>query len=86
MTITHEIKEGLHVEFTGNPRTENDGIGSFEFWGSRETDNGQNYTICDDIDWDKSKHSDQENQIIDEYLNTDYDTIERKFIDEYEKD
>jgi len=53
----------------------NDGIGSYEYWGSREYDAGENYADIDDIKWDKSKYTHQQNEIIQEEINKNWDEI-----------
>ena len=63
------------VEFSGEPTLENDGIGSYEYWGSSETDKGHNYIDCEEITWDKSLYSNAVNEEIDEWLKNNYGKV-----------
>lgn len=75
----------LIVEFEGYPKWENDGIGSYEYWGFREYDHGHDYLSfesADDPTWNESKHTQEENNIIQEFMNTiGYDIICKKLCD-----
>lgn len=64
----------MEVEFEGEPQWENDGIGSYEYWGSREYDKGRDYVSFEQNGyptWDKSKHNDDENEAIELFTKTE---------------
>jgi len=79
--------EPLNVEFDANPRWENDGIGSYEYWGQKCFDAGHGYVSLEhygDPVWDKSKHSEQENNIIEAFTNsTQHEKLCDLFCDTY---
>jgi hypothetical protein len=62
------------VEFT--PIIRYSGIGSYEFWGSVEYDKGQPYV--DEIVWDESLYSSNENQIIHDYVSDNFQELAKK--------
>lgn len=72
---------GIEVEFTGQLRVENDGIGAYEFWGARGYDSGHDYFVCEDILWDKEMHTSEENELIEEYLTLNFKEIENCIIE-----
>ena len=77
----HEIETDIEdediivVEFVYTVSKENDGIGSYEFHGSRGYDSGTDYIVVEDIEWDKSKHSDRENEVIQSYLDKNFSSL-----------
>lgn len=77
----HEIETDIEdediivVEFIYTISKENDGIGSYEFHGSRGYDSGSDYMVIEDIEWDKSKHSDRENEVIQKYLDKNFSSL-----------
>lgn len=75
MNISYEIEYQdqngeycyLEVEFEAFPEWENDGIGSYEYWGHQEYDRGHNYVSLEqhgDPTWDEKKYTEEENKII----------------------
>lgn len=91
MKIFHEIeyKDGnneyayLEVEFEAFPRWENDGIGSYEYWGHQEYDKGYDYVSLEhhgDPTWDEKKYTEEQNRIINEFKN---DTAKWKALCDY---
>lgn len=71
--IMSEETKLLKVEFNAEPRWENDGIGSYEYWGEKSFDAGSNYVSLEyngDPTWDKSKFSEIENNIIEAFTNS----------------
>lgn len=68
------------VEFSGKPYSENDSIGSYEYWGSKEYDEQPDYIAIDDIGWDKSLYTKEQNAIIDNYLNENLSEVEDALI------
>jgi hypothetical protein len=72
---TNEI-DYVYVDFIGDVVSENNGIGPYEFWGIPGYDSGQDYLVCEKIEWDKSKHTTEQNIVIDKYLEDNYDLIE----------
>lgn len=78
----HPNGEGdyLIVEYIGYPRLENDGIGGYEFWGFTGYDEGRNYYACEEIHWDKELYNDYQNRIIKDYLEENFEEVEKKII------
>jgi hypothetical protein len=66
----------ISVDFDIDFKWENDGIGSYEYWGQQCNDKGTDYVILNAIEWNKSKHSNQENEIIQKWLDsTEFEKI-----------
>jgi len=77
MKTTIKIKDSLIVEFTGNPHLMDVGEDAGEFWGFMYASTITNILSCEDtIEWDKSKYTENENIIIDKYLEDNYDDID----------
>lgn len=71
MTTTHEIyidDLDIELEVTVKSYTYSTGIGSYEYWGSCEYDEGESDTEIDTIEYDNTQFSDQENAIIVNFL------------------
>lgn len=87
--IMTEETELLKVEFNAQPRWENDGIGSYEYWGQESFDKGTDYVSLEyhgDPTWDKSMHSEMENNIIEAFRKSDFhEKLCDLFCDTYEK-
>jgi hypothetical protein len=84
-TETHAVEieledDILEVEFTGELSLENDGIGSYEYWGAKFYDAGTNYFQLQDLTWDTTQYTDEQNKAIQEYVdNSDnWSAIEEK--------
>lgn len=73
----------IEVDFFADIRRESSGIGSYEYWGCRGYDSGQDYYECDDIRWDRKRYTDEENRIIEEYLSENQEKIENELIEYY---
>jgi len=43
---------------------ENDGIGPYEYWGSKEVDRGTDYIVIDNTDWDITGFTKEEIDLI----------------------
>jgi len=72
-TYTTEIElweesDILEVEFTGELTLENDGIGSYEYWGAKCYDAGTDYFELHSLDWDKTLYTEEQNQHIQSYI------------------
>jgi hypothetical protein len=81
VTTTHaceiEFKdECIDVEFDCELHSENDGIGSYEFWGSKCYDAGNDYLVLDEMKWDKKLFTEEENEIIKKYLDDNWDILD----------
>jgi len=67
--VVLECDEGyVGVVFKVEYSLENDGIGTYEFWGSQGFDHGRTYSVIENLTWDRDKHSPQENTSIEKYL------------------
>lgn len=79
----------IEVEFEGEPQWENDGIGSYEYWGSREYDKGRDYVSFEQNGyptWDRSKYNDDENEAIELFTKTEqFENFCTDFCNKYEK-
>jgi hypothetical protein len=89
-TFHHEIECGeeyLEIEFDCELHPENDGIGSYEFWGSSYYDAGTNYLVLDELKWDKTQFTDKQNDIIEKHIDNNWATLEeiitQELYDEY---
>jgi hypothetical protein len=77
--FTYEIEHGdecLEVEFDCELHPENDGIGSYEFWGAKCYDEGIDYLVLDDMKWDKTQFNDEQNKVIEKYIDDNWATLE----------
>lgn len=90
LKITDEVeytKDGqdycLSVTFTGVPSVQNDSIGYYEFWGSREFDIKPDYMEIDDLQWNDKDFTDEENMIIEDYVQENYEKIEKLLLKNY---
>lgn len=76
VNVCREIENVLHeVCFVGTIEMIDDGIGPYEFWGFKGFDS-QIVPEVQDIEWDKSIHTAEENDIIQKYLDVDDDNDE----------
>lgn len=48
---------------------ENDGIGSYEYFGFKGYDNGTDYLHLEEINWDKSLYTAEQNKLIWDWVN-----------------
>jgi hypothetical protein len=48
---------------------ENDGIGSYEFWGQKCYDKGNDYLNLEELDWNKNLYTAEQNLTIDNWVN-----------------
>ena len=75
------------VDFYCAISKENSGIGSYEYWGSKGYDSWQDYLVVDDITWDESLHTKQENDIIKQFIDDteEYEKLETEITEWAEK-
>jgi hypothetical protein len=66
------------IEFT----IENDGIGHYEFWGSKGYDAGVDYAVINSIRWNRIAFPILINTLLDVYINECIDEITDKLQDE----
>jgi len=75
MYLDYDIEIGekvLTVTFEAFPRIENDGIGSYEFWGMKGYDAGQNYISLEHYGsptWNPEDYTCEENKAIAAFIN-----------------
>lgn len=74
----------LEVELDCRLIVENDGIGSYEFWGQKGNDVGFDYLVVEDIVWDKTKFTEEQNIAIEKFIDGN-DKLDELIISEYEK-
>ena len=76
----------IDVEFQAFPKWDNDGIGAYEYWGTRYYDKGVDYvSLENDPTWDMSKYTDYQNNIIEHLPAKRWDEIRNTFCIEYEQ-
>lgn len=77
-TITLEIEvsedKHLNVELTINASYGNLGIGPYEYWGIPGNDVQMGWEI-DEWFWDESLYTEEENKIIQKYIDDNFDDI-----------
>jgi hypothetical protein len=86
-TYTIEIPFGeslLIVDVTASLAVENDGIGSYEFWGFSGYDSGTNYLTVEDATWNKDLYTAEENAFIDKYIDDNIDKIDEDIVNDFE--
>jgi hypothetical protein len=80
------------VEFEAFPKWENDGIGSYEYWGAKGYDFGSDYISLEyngDPTWDTLKHTEEENRLIEQIRdssNVQWQRLCERFCDEYKEE
>lgn len=76
----------LNVEFEAFPEWANDGIGGYEYWGSREFDKGNDYVSLEwegDPTFNKEKYTEEEIAIIETWLEKNLDELSDDFCEIY---
>ena len=53
-------EESVEIKVEVEYHWDNDGIGAYEYWGSREVDRGTNYVDIDDVTYDKTGFTPEE--------------------------
>jgi wyosine [tRNA(Phe)-imidazoG37] synthetase (radical SAM superfamily) len=74
----------LTVTFIGDCKMVDVGIGSYEFWGSKGHDQRME-AECEDIYWDETKYSGEENLIINKYLDENFEDIQREIEEKFKE-
>jgi hypothetical protein len=80
-----EQTEDFAVDFTCEIGSENDGIGSYEYWGFKGYDRGETYLTLEDITWNKTLYTDEQNVFIDEYIGDNYSKMEKVITEHFAK-
>ena len=77
----------LGVILEGFPDWENDGIGSYEYWGYKSFDYGYDYAVMNDYPtWNQKLYTFEENWVIAVYLITNLERIDKLFCDMLEQE
>jgi hypothetical protein len=84
-TIELIDEEEKEVEFNCDYIIANTGIGSYEWWGSREFDAGYDHAIVEKVKWDESLFSPEENEIINKWVIDNRISIEEEVYDKHIK-
>ena len=84
MYLTQTIEYGnddyFNVEFFATPTWKNDGIGSYEYWGMKCYDKGEDYPVMNEYPiWWMSNYTFQENWLIAIHLITNIEKIDELF-------
>ncbi len=74
----------LTVTFIGDCEMVDVGIGSYEFWGSKGRDQRME-AECEDIYWDETKYSDEENLTINKYLDENFEEIQSEIEEKFKE-
>ena len=77
--------EGIEgeIELLGKIEMVDNGIGPYEYWGSKCVDI-QIGPEVQEISWDKTKYSEEQNKIIDKYIDDNFDDLAQKMEEEFE--
>ena len=75
----------LTVTFTGTCRMNDEGIGSYEFHGSRGYDSRM-VPECEDITWNEDYYSEEENAAIRAYLEENYNELVAEIEEKFEEE
>lgn len=73
-TRTYDLptrEEPLTITFTIHWSLENDGIGSYEYWGTKGYDHGFDYAVIDRVEFEDSSLSEAEKLILEDLINED---------------
>lgn len=85
MTYDLYIEElDLEIELDCHVTSENNGIGSYEYWGSKGYDAGSTYPIVDRFEWDRKLYTEEQNELIDKYIIDNWDNIEGKALKNFD--
>ena len=63
---------------------ENDGIGSYEYWGEKCFDSGTDYHVITGLTYEKANYTPEQIAIIDKYLEENQEEIDSDIIKKYE--
>ena len=63
---------------------DNDGIGPYEYWGSKEVDRGIDYAVIDNTDWDKTGFTAEEIDLIEKEIDKKLDDWANKIMERCE--
>ena len=87
VTVEVELTEDkyLDVDFTGDISYDDVGIGSYEYWGIKGVDTQMAWVI-DDLYWDKTLYSQEENTEIERWYHENISYLEDKIIKAAEQD
>ena len=72
----------IEVEVECDLNWENDGIGSYEYWGFNEYDKGHDYVVCENMEI-VSKHSEEEMVVVRDYFDKNFEKIEADACEAY---
>lgn len=70
------VDEEKEIEFSCEYKIRNDGIGSYEYFGSKEFDKGNDSAELNDINWNKLAYNKEENAIISNWVVANKNFIE----------
>lgn len=72
--ITVDV-EDLEVDLKVIFKVVSTGIGAYEYWGQQCYDKGYPEPEIEEVEWDKSQYNEEENKIIDSYVDKNLDSI-----------
>lgn len=76
----------IDVEFSADVKAYNNGIGDYEYWGSRGVDMGDTEFDISNIKFNKNEFTQFQIFIIEKYLKENESKIEQLFIDQWYDD
>jgi hypothetical protein len=83
MYIGVEFPEIEEVSFWADIKIVDNGIGRYEYWGSIGFDSRLE-PETQEIFWDKTLYSDEQNEIINRYVDNHFEEMAQKFEESYE--
>lgn len=76
----------LAPQFTADVYVENDSIGDYEYWGNKEYDSRPDYYTIDNLEWNTKEFTEEENKIIEYWVEKNYADIEEQMTKNYSID
>ena len=73
-TRTYDIptrEEPFTTTFTIHWSVENDGIGPYEYWGTKGYDHGLEYAVIDSVEFEDKSLTEEEVKILEDLINND---------------
>ena len=77
--------ETVEVEFLGDVYMEDQGIGEYEYWGHKEFQHDYR-PVCDKIWWSKESYSMGQNELIQKFLDNNFDSIVNEIIEHHDEE
>ena len=79
-------KDLVQIPVTVESEWDNDGIGAYEYWGSKGFDKGNDYVEIYDVDWDKTGYTPEEVEIVEAAIDDNMEAWATQIEGEFEPD